>query len=508
MPPVDNAFRGIFVKAPDAKVKEHPGGTEAEALAERRALGKKNWPITPWSAVWRTRRRPTMPPELRAVQVTLPPASQMLLRAEAACGGSLDDFECLMRAYDKELDPSPACSRKFGAKLLDKYRGNNVTMCGGPGSSSQVHCGITRAHSAHDIDTAVCGAANAAINYDSIANGDFPWLAFGHGALGVRCDVRADAKQSSWHFMHCLKDWMDLGFTPTRGRARCDTTVSEPTYFMTRSGDYSPFALIHDWVNSVLLYAAGGLRPSATRVVIMDRMTVGFFTPVWQLLFSPQHELEWFPDMREKYLGKTACYDQAWFNIPARLSPLYNEDACVGSAWIRLSADLVMASVGGLRTASIPDRVVVTVIIRRNYATGHPIGRRIGNAEQLVSAIRDLDKTLIVNALDYADLDFDQQVNVSRATDVLVGMHGAGLIQALFLPPYGGLFEFFCPDRPSSNIRYKELSKRVALAYASYSIPGDDNVVPLGHAVPQIGRLIATVRGLKERARSGAPAQD
>merc|ERR1711924_368737 len=97
------------------------------------------------------------------------------------------------------------------------------------------------------------------------------------------------------------------------------------------------------------------------------------------------------------------------------------------------------------------------------------IGRRIKNTNELVAQLRAIPGT-VVSALDYAEFDFDQQANISRSTDLLVGMHGAGLIQSMFLPEHGGVFEFFCPDRPSSNIRYRELTKRLQLGYDSYSL--------------------------------------
>ena len=100
----------------------------------------------------------------------------------------------------------------------------------------------------------------------------------------------------------------------------------------------------------------------------------------------------------------------------------------------------------------------------------------------------------------YADLDFDQQVLVSRSTDVLVGMHGAGLVQALFLPRHGGVFEFFCPDRPSSNTRYEELARRLRRRYASYSLTTDDNRVPVHDAVAAIAKLLRRVYDCKRGA--------
>jgi hypothetical protein len=378
------------------------------------------------------------------------------------------------------------CASVYGYDVLNRFEQGSINMC--DHGLSSVNCFQHRVHSSHTIDTAICTASNAAVSFDGIGDGDFPWLAFHSGAFEAQCAV-TDASRNRWNFMHCLQDWMGLGFSAVR-HLQCDVTIDTPTVFVTRSGDYSPFALAHDWVNTVLLYAARNLSARDVQVVVMDRMTVGFYMPVWQRLFSPSRELQWFVDLRNKYRNKRVCYSRAHFNVPARLSPLYNEDECIGSSWIRLAADLVAEAVGGSRTVPRADSIVVTVIIRKNYGTGHPIGRRIRNTGALVEMLRQIPR-VIVSAIDYAEFDFDQQVNISKGTDILVGMHGAGLIQSMFLPRHAGLLEFFCPDRPSSNIRYRELSKRLGIVYKSFSL-GGDYVVPQA-AKSLISALVAEV---------------
>lgn len=88
-------------------------------------------------------------------------------------------------------------------------------------------------------------------------------------------------------------------------------------------------------------------------------------------------------------------------------------------------------------------------------------------------------------------------MGVSRATDFLVAMHGAGLIQQLFLPPWGAVFEFFCPEKPPSNFRYRHLAGYMGLRYDSFAIPTAENVVPLDAVRPQLARVVAELRRRK-----------
>jgi hypothetical protein len=472
---------GVILDHQDAQVRDHPGGTEAEALQERRTIMDSNWPPH-FPATWRARPRPQVPVDLSCAQASSSSWNQ------TAC----KTFDCRF----EELPPSSAtasCASMYDLPTIQKLRESETAFCSD--GRSDISCMQTRLHPSHNVDYSVCRGRHVGIVFDRIGDGDFPWLAFEKGALQAACRVPESAR-SKWNFIHCLNDWMGLGFEES-SHINCDVTVTEPTLFLTRSGDYSPFALAHDWTNTVMQFAARRLDPSTTRLVIMDRMTVGFYSPVWQQLFSTGHQVEWFVDLRQRHAGKTVCYAEAHFNVPARLSPLYNEDECRGSTWLRVVSNSVLEAVGALSTVPLHTAFVITVIIRKNYGTGHPIGRRIENTHELVDALRRLKGT-VVSAIDYAEFDFDQQMNVTRATDLLVGMHGAGLIQAMFLPQHGGVFEFFCPDRPSSNIRYRELSKRMKLRYDSYSLENGYSV-PISQVVPQIERFIATIAEAKSK---------
>eukprot|EP00658_Telonema_sp_P-2_P000191 TRINITY_DN10062_c0_g3_i2.p1 TRINITY_DN10062_c0_g3~~TRINITY_DN10062_c0_g3_i2.p1 ORF type:complete len:107 (-),score=7.20 TRINITY_DN10062_c0_g3_i2:177-497(-) len=98
-------------------------------------------------------------------------------------------------------------------------------------------------------------------------DGDYPWLAFQKGALQAFSCHENNIPPSGGRngadgmFMHCLADWMKLGYQATGGNGDaasiCSnpaTTDNTPTLFLTRSGDFSPFAIVHDAINAIILY--------------------------------------------------------------------------------------------------------------------------------------------------------------------------------------------------------------------------------------------------------------
>lgn len=66
----------------------------------------------------------------------------------------------------------------------------------------------------------------------------------------------------------------------------------------------------------------------------------------------------------------------------------------------------------------------------------------------------------------------DEQLRLVLVTDVLVGMHGAGLTHALFLPPHAGLIEFFPSRRAHQNEHFRRIALNHKLKYLRWTLDG------------------------------------
>lgn len=53
----------------------------------------------------------------------------------------------------------------------------------------------------------------------------------------------------------------------------------------------------------------------------------------------------------------------------------------------------------------------------------------------------------VFRQVDFASLSFTEQVKLIRETNILIGMHGAGLSHLLFLPKEAFVIEFFQGDQ-------------------------------------------------------------
>jgi hypothetical protein len=92
--------------------------------------------------------------------------------------------------------------------------------------------------------------------------------------------------------------------------------------------------------------------------------------------------------------------------------------------------------------AAARDGAVVTVLARRPYTrfVEHKyMGRMIANEDALLLGLQQaLGPDVLVVMADTALHSLREQLQLVAHTDLLVGMHGAGLAHGLFLPPHAG----------------------------------------------------------------------
>ena len=127
---------------------------------------------------------------------------------------------------------------------------------------------------------------------------------------------------------------------------------------------------------------------------------------------------------------------------------------------------------------------------------------------------RDEDKLLglLRNALGPAynitPVDFGQVhtarqsiVTVSQA-DIMVGVHGAGLMWAAFMPIHGGLIEIFGGDRASNNRHYHNVASLADLHYREISLGGAD---PIQWDERKVNDLVNMIRSISPRHKQLEP---
>ena len=114
----------------------------------------------------------------------------------------------------------------------------------------------------------------------------------------------------------------------------------------------------------------------------------------------------------------------------------------------------------------------ILFIWRRNYVA-HPrnpqgrVQRKIKNEDELEESLKLEFPSLIIRGLQLDTYSMREQLKIVTGTDILIGMHGAGLVHSLFLPSHGALVELF-PERKKRLTHFRSIALWHGLKYKSW----------------------------------------
>jgi len=246
----------------------------------------------------------------------------------------------------------------------------------------------------------------------------------------------------------------------TEGEA-APTAIERTPHLLVLRYEYANFFhVMTDWYNVFLAQRFLGL-PSA-RVVLADGHPATPLDEGWRTLFGDVRRIATFP--------RAACrFDTLVLTTLGWDSPLLDFDAWA----LPLAEDFrrfVLGAHGVDAEAPRPDGPLrVTLVLREDYrAHAHTgagtVPRKFANADAMTKALAAMPG-VTVRAVAFETLSMREQLALAIDTDVLVGMHGAGLAHALFLPPWAGVVELY-PAYQSTRLRhFRRLAAWRGLAY-------------------------------------------
>lgn len=243
--------------------------------------------------------------------------------------------------------------------------------------------------------------------------------------------------------------------------AAYDEIVDHPVLFVTREGDESrnAFHAMTEFLNAfeailIANAAANVVTRQDLEVVLLDNAPAGWLDPLWRQVLAPSRGVRRVGD----FAGKRVLFRNAVFSAPSYQSFLFayltrNNEHPEPVGMLDAFAALVLRSFGispQAPRASGPLRI--TLISRQPYTAQTAVTagsaqastgffmRRVTNEAACVdalSALGDVDVRLV----DFARFPLEEQIRIARDTDLLIGVHGAGLTHLLWTPPHAGLLE-------------------------------------------------------------------
>ena len=223
------------------------------------------------------------------------------------------------------------------------------------------------------------------------------------------------------------------------------------------------FHTMTDWYNVFALMQFFNRTQVDTDVVLVDGHPRGQLDAVWRRLFNNVY--------RVSALRQRTRFSRLVWATPGYRAPLMSHNAPDVPLLEQFRAFFLASHLLDSTPRALDCRRLDILFVWRRDYLAHPrnsrgrVGRKIANERQLISHARKLWPWARVHGAQLDAFNMHTQLSLISAADILVGMHGAGLTHALFLPPHGGLVDIR-PQKWQGRDHFEEIARWRHLHYA------------------------------------------
>lgn len=258
------------------------------------------------------------------------------------------------------------------------------------------------------------------------------------------------------NFVSLLAGNRKRGEVQEQGEGNSQNTAPRYYLLLKREGETNPWhSLMEIWSSwmtiDVLRMSRDPLHDDApyfrdpedaidTQVVILDKRADGPYFDLWTL-FAKRKPIRLAELQNTTQSSPAKLLIDANTNIIIPLAgasnPIWQNDwsvrDCTSAATLTSFSRRVLAFYGieDPPTPGADDDIVVTFVDRRSH-------RLLRNQTALFDALKERVPHITVRFVDFEVIPFEEQVRAARETDVLVGVHGAGLTHAMFMRESAG----------------------------------------------------------------------
>ncbi|XP_054717643.1 EGF domain-specific O-linked N-acetylglucosamine transferase-like [Uloborus diversus] len=285
------------------------------------------------------------------------------------------------------------------------------------------------------------------------------------GQVGGKCKLKQKLLKLQGEHKSPLQSWyaefehfVELPEIPA-SESTCDVIIKEPTFVMKLDATVNMYHHFCDFLN---LYASLHMNDTFStdiNILIWDTLPyISTFAPMWKAFtHHPIMDLGSFK-------GKKVCLKDAVFPLLPRMifGMYYNMPlvpGCKGSGLFRAFSEHVQHRLKVKNNLNI-NSIRVTFISRNTQY------RRILNEDELIASLKPIPDLFVRKINFNRQMAFTEQLEISYNTDILIGIHGAGLTHMLFMPIWGAVFEIFnCEDEGC----YADLARLKGLKYLTWT---------------------------------------
>lgn len=254
--------------------------------------------------------------------------------------------------------------------------------------------------------------------------------------------------------------------------------VMETTVAVMRYEAHNIYHTMTDWYNVFMITTLLNIDPKKVTILFMDDRPPGLMDDTWRTLFGKV--------IRPSDIQPNFVFKNLIWNILGYESPI-NFHRLVQLPFVNEFHDFFISSFGINKVRTLDcSNVTAAVIWRRDYMT-HPertvevegglVHRKFKNENEIFSAVKSVLSGHTVKSVVLEQMSMKDQLLLFTNTDILIGMHGAGMAHVMFLPPHAAIFEMF-PNYWGFLLHFKAFSRWRGLKYLGWQNNEQANEFP------------------------------
>lgn len=282
------------------------------------------------------------------------------------------------------------------------------------------------------------------------------------GYFRIKCQNQTEPHYFKDTSNHLTKWNSAVVNSPTR---KSNFVYSNFTIAVKRYEYVNLYHTMTDIYNAFLMVLIFKISPQNTDILFIDSHPKGSLDSVWSTLFRRT--------IRAGHLTQPVVFSNLVWSIMGYNSPL-NQHATPHIPYLEEFRQFFLSRFNVEDSHKLNCSNISLLIIWREDYVAHPrnpkgrVTRKIKNEIELAEAISDELRGHRVHALQIDLLPMREQLQLISETDILVGMHGAGLSHTLFLPKHAGLAEFYPIYYPQSNRHFLTMARWRHLHYNNW----------------------------------------
>ena len=226
------------------------------------------------------------------------------------------------------------------------------------------------------------------------------------------------------------------------------------TYLLSRDEDCeNSFHSTADFMNMYLVMNILGVSPSQQQVLLLDNHPDGPYMELIKKAFSPN-----YPVLRaSEYKNELVLFRHVVFHLESPAGVIFPKVAnpdpmrCVNTALFNGYRRFILLAFDLLDVA--PPPIPSVVLSLRHRTPSKNVGRVMANEDDVIGVLKE-GNMLNYKVVDMAAMSYYDQLKLIRSTNVLVGIHGAGLMFIMFAADEAVLVEIHPSYRQDRHFRH------------------------------------------------------